>query len=145
MKKIHHVLDVASPVSSVWPALTEKDGLSQWWSTQVVAGPPSIGTLIHFTFGGDFNPVMEITDLEERHCLGWRCIDGHANWNDNNFTFELVPRDDNMCRLRFTQDYAVELSDDDYGIYNFNWGYYLESLRLFCTTGQGKPYDPGPG
>ena len=32
-------------------------------------------------------------------------------------------------RLRFTQDYAVELSDDDYGIYNFNWGYYLESLR----------------
>lgn len=107
--------------------------------------PPSAGSLIHFTFGGDFNPVMEITDLEERHWLGWRCVDGHANWQDNNFTFELVPRDDNMCRLRFTQDHAVELSDDDYGIYSFNWGYYVESLRLLCTTGQGKPYDPGVG
>jgi hypothetical protein len=43
-------------------------------------------------------------------------------------------------RLRFTQDYAVELSDDDYGTYNFTWGYYLESLRLLITTGVGKPY-----
>ena len=42
-------------------------------------------------------------------------------------------------RLRFTQDYAVELSDDDYGIYNFNWGYYLESLRLLATAGPGSP------
>jgi hypothetical protein len=22
----------------------------------------------------------------------------------------------------------------------FNWGYYLESLRLYCITGQGKPF-----
>ncbi len=36
----------------------------------------------------------------------------------------------------------VELDDDSYGIYNFNWGYYLQSLRLFCTTGVGKPFQP---
>jgi quinol monooxygenase YgiN len=42
--------------------------------------------------------------------------------------------------LRFWQDCAVELDDDSYGSYNFNWGYYLESLRLFCTTGIGKPF-----
>ena len=27
-----------------------------------------------------------------------------------------------------------------YGIYNFNWGCYLESLRLYCETGTGKPF-----
>jgi hypothetical protein len=26
--------------------------------------------------------------------------------------------------------------------YNFNWGYYMESLRLLCTTGAGKPFVP---
>ena len=38
------------------------------------------------------------------------------------------------------RNYAVELDDDAYGIYNFNWGYYLESLRLYCTTGMGQPF-----
>jgi hypothetical protein len=52
----------------------------------------------------------------------------------------LGPHDDGRTRLRFWQDYAIELDDDAYGIYNFNWGYYLESLRLHCTTGQGKPF-----
>jgi len=44
----------------------------------------------------------------------------------------------------FWQQYAVELDDDAYGTYNFNWGHYLESLRLLCTTGTGTPFRP-PG
>ena len=45
--------------------------------------------------------------------------------------------------VRFRQDYARELSDDDCRTYNFNWGYYLESLRLFSNTGSGKPFQAG--
>lgn len=26
---------------------------------------------------------------------------------------------------------------------NVNWGYYLDSLSMFCETGNGKPYRPG--
>jgi hypothetical protein len=51
------------------------------------------------------------------------------------------PIDGGRTRVRFWQDYAVELADDYYGTYNFNWGYYLESLRLFCSTGTGKPFE----
>ncbi len=47
---------------------------------------------------------------------------------------------DGRTKLRFWQEYAVELADDYYGVYNFNWGYYLESLRLLCATGTGKPF-----
>ena len=65
---------------------------------------------------------------------------GHEPWKDNTFRFELFRLDDGRTRLRFWQHYAVELEDDYYGIYNFNWGYYLESLRLLCTTGTGKPF-----
>jgi hypothetical protein len=49
------------------------------------------------------------------------------------------------ARLRFWQEYAIELADDYYGVYNFNWGYYLESLRLLCVTGTGKPFQAGSG
>jgi hypothetical protein len=41
-----------------------------------------------------------------------------------------------------SQGYARELSDEVYGIYNFNWGYYLNSLKLFCEKGAGVPFRP---
>ncbi len=41
--------------------------------------------------------------------------------------------------------YAVELDDDYYGIYNFNWGYYLESFRLLRTNGTGQPFQAADG
>jgi uncharacterized protein YndB with AHSA1/START domain len=144
MKTIHHVVDFEAAPDAIWDALTTEEGLSRWWSTVVDAEPPQLGAKIRFTFSGDFHPVMEVTELEGGHKLTWRCISGHDNWRDNTFPFELVALEDGRTRLRFSQHYAVELSDDDYGIYNFNWGYYLESLRLLCVEGHGKPFDP-PG
>ena len=85
---------------------------------------------------------MQVTEIVPRSALSWRCIGGHDNWQDNEFRFELVPLEPSRTRLRFWQEYATELSDDDYGIYNFNWGYYLESLRLLCTTRQRTTVRP---
>ena len=142
MRTIHHVLDIDAGHLNVWEALVSPVGLAGWWSTELEASDPAVGEQIRFTFSGDFNPVMEVIGLIEGQELRWKCISGHQNWQDNTFIFELVPREGGGTRLRFTQDYATELSDDDYGIYNFNWGYYLESLRLLCVTGAGKPYGP---
>jgi uncharacterized protein YndB with AHSA1/START domain len=138
MKTIHHVVDIAAPPGPVWAALTTQEGLAGWWSTEVDVD----GDRVSFTFAGDFNPVMEVTRRVQGRELEWRCTAGHDKWMDNTFPFELVALDDARTRLRFSQHYAVELSDDDYGTYNFNWGYYLESLRLLCTTGAGRPFMP---
>jgi uncharacterized protein YndB with AHSA1/START domain len=140
MKTIHHVVDVDAPPAILWAALTEPAGLASWWSTRVETPPATVGGRVEFTFGGDFNPVMEITRMEPGTELGWRCVAGHEPWADNDFRFQVVPIDGGRAKLRFWQEYAVELDDDYYGVYNFNWGYYLESLRLYCSTGAGKPY-----
>jgi hypothetical protein len=83
-------------------------------------------------------------DHQARHRAGARLAlrRGHDPWKDNDFRFELDTLGDGRTRLRFWQDYAVELTDDAFGVYNFNWGYYLESLRLLCATGGGKPFEP---
>ena len=47
--------------------------------------------------------------------------------------------------LQFVQQYARELSDETYGTYNFNWGHYLNSLKLLCETGTGTPFVPPTG
>ena len=143
MKLIHHVVDVDAQRAKVWWALMEPAGMAGWWTTKLETPPAAAGVRIAWTFGGDFNPVMEITDLREHEALGWRCVGGHDPWIDNTFRFGIAALDDGRTRLRFWQDYAVELDDDAYGTYNFLWGFYLESLRLLCVTGTGKPNQAG--
>jgi predicted dithiol-disulfide oxidoreductase (DUF899 family) len=143
MKTIHHVVDMEAPARKVWSALTEEDQMAGWWSTQVTAPSASVGTQVHWTFAGDFNPVMEIISVDEGRELIWRCVGGHDPWKDSTFRFQIGSLDDDRARLRFWQEYAIELEDDYYGIYNFNWGYYLESLRLLCVAGTGQPFQAG--
>jgi len=69
----------------------------------------------------------------------WKCVGGHANWKDNTFSFDLDERK-GETGLTFEQIYAQELSDEVYGTYNFNWGYYLGSLKSLCETGSGTPF-----
>ena len=139
MKTIHHVIDVGAGASSIYEALTKEAGLSAWWSSKVAAPSSDVGALIEFTFAGDFNPVMRIDELDADALVVWKCVGGHEPWDDNDFRFELAEHEGGT-RLRFWQEYATELSDDAYGTYNFNWGYYLESLRQLCVEGQGKPF-----
>lgn len=138
MKKIIHFLHIRAPAAEVFRALTTKEGLASWWSTDVEV-EPGLGGVIHFRFVGDFNPDMEVTNLRESELAGWRCIGGHGNWLDNTFSFELRSSGE-ATDLMFTQIYAQELSDEVYGNYNFNWGYYLGSLKQLCETGEGTPY-----
>ncbi len=138
MKKIIHFLHIKAPPSKVFWALTTQEGLAGWWSTDLkVEG--GLGAVIHFHFVADFNPDMEVTALEEDQLIGWKCIGGHDNWLEDTFSFELRPSA-GATDLMFEQAYARELSDEIYGNYNFNWGYYIGSLKELCETGIGKPY-----
>jgi uncharacterized protein YndB with AHSA1/START domain len=143
MKAIIHVLTIKGSRADVFRALATQAGLSSWWSTDVTA-ETQVGGTIRFRFLGDFHPEMEIVALEEPRLVKWRCVAGHDNWRDNEFEFHL----DEMSggtRLKFVQTYSRELDDVQYGTYNFNWGYYLESLRLYAEEGKGKPFDPTKG
>jgi uncharacterized protein YndB with AHSA1/START domain len=140
VKTIHHVLELAAPARSIWAAFTEPAQLAAWWGTELVVDGTGVGSRQSWTFAGDFNPVMEILAMEDGHEVEWACVSGHTPWQDSRFRFQVEDLGEGRSRLRFWQEYAVELADDYYGTYNFNWGYYLESLRLLCVTGTGKPF-----
>ena len=140
VKTIHHVVDIDASSEDIWTALTRQDRMSRWWSTKVDAPDATPGALAHWTFAGDFNPVMEIVEIDQLRRLVWRCVRGHEPWQDSTFRFEIADLGDGRTRVRFWQEYAVELADDYFGTHNFNWGYYLERLRLLCSSGTGKRF-----
>jgi predicted ester cyclase/uncharacterized protein YndB with AHSA1/START domain len=144
MKTIKHTVDIQASASAVFDALTTQAGLAGWWTATVEAPDAAVGEVIDFRFGATFNPDMEITALDRPAVVAWRCVGGHEPWDDNTFRFQIATRGEG-CALFFTQEYARELSDEEYGRYNYNWAYYLESLRRLVTTGRGFPYNAPTG
>jgi uncharacterized protein YndB with AHSA1/START domain len=137
VKEIIHAFQVGVPPGDVFRALTSEEGLSGWWTTGVRVD----GELVQFTFEDPFHPVMRVTERDEPHVLEWAIESGHEPWTGSRFRFDLQERDGTTAVL-FRMSYGQELSDEQYGVYNFNWGYYLESLRLLCQEGSGRPFQP---
>ncbi len=143
MKQIIHAVHIHAKPAVVYRSITTKAGLQGWWTKKVDVEERE-GGLIRFTFAGDFNPHMQQTKLEPNTRVDWKCVAGHANWQDNTFSFVLEERKGETL-LMFSQDYARELSNEVYGTYNYNWGYYANSLKLLCENGAGVPFKPQDG
>jgi uncharacterized protein YndB with AHSA1/START domain len=141
VKTILHVVEIGAAPAEVFRAVATGSGLAGWWTTAVRA-QDAVGGVVHLAFTDDFSPHMEITALDEPDLVVWRCVGGHEPWADNTFRFEVSGLDAARSRLVFTQHYARELGDVAYGTYNFNWGYYLQSLKDLVETGSGKPFRP---
>jgi uncharacterized protein YndB with AHSA1/START domain len=138
MQRIIHVLNINADQDNVFEAIATAEGLSQWWSTNVKA-EEKVGGIVDFTFIPEFNPSMKITMLDRPSQIRWECVSGHDLWHDNTFSFVLT-ESKGVTQLTFTQEYAREISDEEYGIYNYNWAYYLQSLKGYCESGKGKPH-----
>jgi uncharacterized protein YndB with AHSA1/START domain len=137
VKEIIHALEVHAPPSEVFRALTTEQGLSGRWTSGVRVD----GDLVRFTFEDPFHPIMRVTQVEDGKLVAWAFEGGHEPWNGSTFRFDLQERDGTTAVL-FRMSYGQELPDEQYGVYNYNWAYYLESLRLLCQEGSGKPFQP---
>jgi uncharacterized protein YndB with AHSA1/START domain len=136
--KIIHALVIHASKQTVYEAITTQKGLSSWWTTDVKARAQEQST-IEFRFHDPFHPDMKITKLREAEKVEWECVAGADEWIGSTFVFELTKQDGDT-QLKFVQKYEKKITDEAYGIYNFNWGYYLQSLKDFCESGSGKPY-----
>ena len=139
MRQIIHALSIKSSLEAVYEAVAKRDGLAHWWTTDV-RGESREGETLSFHFADVFKPQMRVDSLEANRLVRWTCVGGEKDWADNTFRFELA-RDGEMTQLMFRQEYARELDDKKYGEFNYNWGYYLTSLKSFCETGSGKPFN----
>ena len=145
MDRIIHVVTVRRPRPEVFRAVSTGDGLAAWWTKKVRGKQePRVGDEMDLTFVPDFNPTLMLDVIDQPTMVRWVCVAGHRPWSDSALEFRLeeVARG---TRLLFVQTFATRLDHLEYGTYNFNWGFYLESLRLCCQQGKGKPFDPARG
>ena len=137
MAEIKHLLHINAPANKIYQAITEEEGLRNWWTNQTIASPVE-GATIEFRFGDHYHNKMKVVKLEKDRQVEWLCFYGDPQWIDTTFVFDIDPTDD-LTVLRFTHGNWREPTDF-YASCNFHWGYYLRSLKLLLETGEGTPF-----
>jgi hypothetical protein len=136
-RSIIHVLDINAPHEAVCNAITTIDGLANWWTTDVSGSAVKEG-IIQFRFADVFKPQMKVSENTDSTIV-WECIADEEAWAGDKFRFVLGDAGGRVT-LTFNQQYVNDITDEQYGRFNFNWGYYLNSLKQYCETGKGMPF-----
>ncbi len=90
MPEIRNRVGVDAPISEVYEAIATREGLSQWWTNDVV-GEDRVGGRLEFRFGGpDRVAVMEVVEATSPSHVVWRGAEGGpSEWVDTTFEFDL--------------------------------------------------------
>ncbi len=140
MPSIKHYLLINAPPEEVYNAITKTEGLCEWWTTEAKADE-QIGGFAEFKFGDKFFNKMKITNLVPDKVVEWECLEGDKEWIGTTFLFDLEEKDEGTI-LRFSHNNWKE-ETDFFASCNYNWGYYLTSLKQYCETGEGTPFNNG--
>lgn len=138
MAAIKHYLVINSSSEKVFRAVTTSEGISGWWTKNNMMSS-KVGDEIEFIFGNRYHNKMEITNLVENKFVKWKCIEGDTEWIGTIFTFHIEKENGNSI-LRFAHDDWRE-ETDFFASCNFQWGHYMQSLKDYCETGKGTPFE----
>lgn len=159
MPHIHHELLIEAPAEEIYAAITTREGLSAWW-TPDSAAKPEVNSVASFPFGPNYHKEMKITGLKPSSQVKWTCIAGVDEWIGTNISFQLDPGNGKMLsdthpeakgqiqqQGNFNEATLLIFHHDDWKDYtpmyaecNYTWGQFLRSLKLYCETGNGRPW-----
>jgi uncharacterized protein YndB with AHSA1/START domain len=133
---LHRVGINASP-DDVYRALTTRDRLADWWTTETQGHAAQIGSVIHFRFGerGFFD--MTVLELDPAKRVVWEVTDGPTEWIGTKVSWDLSPYGEGTT-IRFKQQGWREPVEFMHHC-STKWATYLMSLKSLLETGTGAP------
>lgn len=137
MAAIKHLLIINSSPEKIYSALRTKEGVASWWTEQTEIGN-KVGDLNIFDFGDRHHNEMKISKLIPSKQVEWECLEGDKEWIGTKLIFEIEEKDEGSV-LKFNHDDWRE-ETDFFASCNYHWGYYMRSLKLYCETGKGTPF-----
>lgn len=135
MADILHRVGIRSSLNEVYAALTTREGLAAWWTTNT-QGESKVGGVLQFRFGG-FD--MKVLELHPASRVLWEVVDGPKEWIGTKVSWELKQENDYSIVLFKHQDW-MEPAEFMHHC-STKWGMFLMSLKSLVETGMGAP-DP---
>ncbi|MCW9705665.1 SRPBCC family protein [Fodinibius salsisoli] len=133
--EITNYLNVSPQV--VYQALTSTKGLSETWTQQCNVAEEKGGINV-FEFGDESPTKFRIEELITNKKIRWLCIESDPEWVGTTVTFELEEKN-GQTSVTLKQKNWKEMTEF-YRWCNYNWGFFLYSLKQYCEEGKGIPF-----
>jgi uncharacterized protein YndB with AHSA1/START domain len=137
MVDILHRIGATVAPEKFYDALTTRDGLAAWWTTDTT-GDGVVGDTIEFRFGDAGGFDMKVLDQRPNERVEWEVTDGPAEWIGTHVSFDLKREGDYTIVLfkhagwREPVEFMSHCST--------KWATFLLSLKELAETGSGAPY-----
>jgi uncharacterized protein YndB with AHSA1/START domain len=133
---LHRVGATAAP-AKVYEALTTRDGLAAWWTTDTT-GDGVVGGTIEFRFGDAGGFDMKVLDQRPDERVEWEVTDGPEEWIGTRVRFDLKQEDDYTI-VQFAHEGWRE-PGEFMSHCSTKWATFLMSMKQLVETGTGAPY-----
>jgi uncharacterized protein YndB with AHSA1/START domain len=137
MPDILHGLAAKSSPKNTYRALSTREGLAGWWTTDT-QGSFDVGGVIQFRFGDRGYIEMKVLELDPARRVLWRVVGGPPDWIGSTVSFDLTEEDD-FTVIRFKHQGWKEPSDFMHHC-STKWATFLMSLKSLVETGKGAAY-----
>ena len=138
MVDILHRVGIKSSPAEVYKALTTREGLAAWWTSNT-QGESKVGGALQFRFSaggaeiGGFD--MKVLELHPAELVLWQVVDGPAEWIGTKISFELKRSGDHAIVLFKHQGWKEPVEFMHHC--STKWALYLMSLKSLVETGKG--------
>ncbi|MEN7548814.1 SRPBCC domain-containing protein [Rapidithrix thailandica] len=137
MKSIEQINYIKVPASIVYEALTTEEGLGHVWTKKLVVKPET-GFINEFDFDEGYTTKMKNIELVKNSKVLWECIESDKEWIGTGISFELS-ENEGVTKIMLKHFDWRELTDF-YRWCSYNWGMFLYSLKNYCESKKGLPY-----
>ena len=141
MVDILHKVGIRAQADEVYEALTTRDGLAGWWTTDTRGeGNVAGGTVdFHFTRGGvEIGDIaMKVLELAPGKQVLWQVVGGPAEWIGTRVAFELR-QEGEYCGVLFKHQGWKEPVEFMHHC-STKWAIFMMSLKSLVETGKGAP------
>ena len=142
MADILHRVGIKSSPSEIYTALTTRDGLAAWWTSNT-QGDSSVGGVIQFRFSIDGSEIggfdMKVLELHPDKRVLWQVVGGPEEWIGTKVSWELKQEGEYSFVLFNHQGWKEPVEFMHHC--STKWAIYLMSLKSLVETGKGAP-DP---
>ena len=137
MIPIKHLMHINAPKEQVFKALSEAEGLSQWYTT-LVSGNFEKDEVVTFEFVNFAAFKFKIVGCVPNTSIHFECVE--SEWENIGHVMKYdLDENDGKTRLRYAYEGFSEM-DDSYANMNYSSAKYLESLRQYCQKGKGEAF-----
>ncbi|WP_423738147.1 SRPBCC family protein [Chitinophaga caseinilytica] len=134
---LHRVGIKTTSIEAVYRALTSRDQLAAWWTTDTKGEGDKVGNIVAFRFNTDgFD--MKVTKLDAPHHVEWEVVAGPAEWVGTTITFDLKQDGDYVILLFQHLNWREPVEFMHHC--STKWAIFLLSLKNLIETGKGEPF-----